>query len=54
LNASFIDCRFGGRGRLFDLDERLDRGSIYFSRPIDITRGGGRHALTFPMMSIPA
>ncbi len=50
-SISFVDCRFGGKASLFDFDEALPKGCVYFSRPIDLARGKGRGAISFPAMS---
>lgn len=50
-SVSFVDFRFNGRGKLFDFAAGLEKGSIFFSRPIDLTRGSGRSAISFPVMA---
>jgi hypothetical protein len=49
-SASFQDLRNYGKGKLFDFDESLERGSIYFNRPVDTARGSGAAAMSFPAL----
>jgi len=50
-SIDFVDCRFGGKSKLFDFDEAIPKGRIYFSRPIDLARGKGRAAISYPALS---
>jgi len=45
-SIDFVDCRFGGNSKLFDFDEAIPKGRIYFSRPIDLSRGKGKAAIS--------
>ncbi len=51
-SIDFIDCRFGGKAKLFDFDEAIPKGSIFFSRPVDLSRGKGRAAIAQPAMTL--
>ncbi|WP_341920054.1 glycosyl hydrolase family 28-related protein [Hydrocarboniphaga effusa] len=53
-SASFQGLRNYGKGRLFDFDNSLARGSIYFDRQPEDMRGSGAKAMSYPALAGPA